>query len=254
VFSATVKGERVRARVGLGGLSKEYWTPWGAGLPGVSGGSNGTSAWVGAEYAPVRSTRLRIETRLTGRPWRSYHRELPDVRQRTTLGAETRVGGLGTLDVETRSGVESPPEPAGDEGDIDQSSDARPVSTRFRVSLRTEGQAPFTLACVKCVSRGPGGRGELYSLSARCDVGLGDTSLLSVGVASTTTDGSVPQVVQYEPALPGEFSLRSLNASGTRWYIRLKAGVSGSAGVSARVSGGPERGEYALGVSVDLKG
>lgn len=215
------------------------------GLPGASGGTNGTAGWVGAEYSPVRGVRLRVETLLRGRPWRSYHHELPDTRQHTTLGGTARIAGLGTFDLEVRTRNDGP-----DDGSPDGS-----TSWRKRLSLRTDGTSPLSITLLTATSESAGTvLGEMTMVSVRWDVGLGASSLLSVGATTVTRAGSVPPTVQYEPALPGEFALRTLNASGARWYIRLKASIFESTGISARFSGGPERGEYAFGVSLDVKG
>ncbi|MFH1502377.1 MAG: helix-hairpin-helix domain-containing protein [Candidatus Eisenbacteria bacterium] len=244
VAAARVAAGRLSARFGFGHLSSRYWLPAGGGIPGVSGGTNGTSGWLGVEYAPVRGARLRAELLIVGRQWRSYTRELPDTRERATVGATARVAGLGTLDAELRVRF----------GSADGGTAAE-TTTRTRLSLRTDGRSPLSVTVRRSTTGSEGLElGSLAAVSVRWDVGAGDGSLLSVGATTVASVGSASPEVQYEPALPGEFALRTLNASGTRWYIRLKVGVSESLGLSARVSGGPERGEYALGVSLDAKG
>ncbi len=263
VVAARVRRGSVRARFGCGHLSRGFWLPRGGGLPGVSGGQNGTCGWMGFEYEPVRSSRLRAEMLVSGRPWRSYHEELPDVRHRTTLGAEARVAGVGTFGAELRVRTDI----AGDDADGDDPQGEAPAggdethetgattATRVRLSLRTAGSDPLRVTFTTVTSTREGEElGRLRAISARWETSIGDRSLLSVGATSATSWGSVPAIVQYEPRLPGEFALRTLNASGARWYIRLKIGASGRMGISIRLSGGPGRGEYALGASLDLKG
>ena len=57
VVSALLREGRVATRVGCGHLSREYWAPLGGGLPGASGGTNGTSAWAGVEYRATDALR-----------------------------------------------------------------------------------------------------------------------------------------------------------------------------------------------------
>jgi hypothetical protein len=262
VVSGRVRSGRARARIGFGHLSREFWLPQGGGVPGVSGGANGTSAWLSLEFEPARGARLNAEFGVRGRPWRSYTNELPDVRRSAEIGCSVRVGGLGTLSAELRARRErsdcvSPDdetpevEPLGGPASESISESTR----RTRVSFTTDGDEPLSVAITNAVvSREETETGRSSAVSVRWDVGFGDAGLLSLGVTSSTVRDSAPRDVAYEPGLPGEFSLRALNASGTRWYIRLKAGVSSSVGLSARLSGGPGRGDYAFGFSLDLKG
>lgn len=240
---------RAYARAGCGHLSREFWLPQGGGLPGCSGGTNGTSGWVGAGYSPSRALSLRAEALVHGRPWRSYSSELPDVSERVTLGASARLAGLGSVDAEIR--VRSKTAASGEAGVGTRAE----TSSRTRVSVRTDGKSPLCVTIIRSVSECDGADlGTLIAVAARWETEVGGRSLITAGVTTATSRGEVAPVVLYEPGLPGTFALRTLNASGTRWYIRLKVGASERMGFTARLSGGPGRGEYSLGLSVDAKG
>jgi hypothetical protein len=76
----------------------------------------------------------------------------------------------------------------------------------------------------------------------------------SAGVTSIASKGSPPVTVKYEPGLPGAFSLHCLNASGTRWYIRLRSGLRSGAVLTLVVAGGPRSGHSEFGIAIEAGG
>ena len=245
VVSARLRQGRVAARVGCGHLSREYWAPMGGGLPGASGGTNGTSAWAGVEYRATDALRARADAVVAGRPWRSYHDDLPDTRQRVSVGAEVRLPSVGTLDYELRSNERS-----GGSGATEIAS-----NLRNRLTLRTRGPSRAVITLVRSRSlEGDQEVGRATALGARWESEMGERCLLSFGATSANISGQCERLVTYEADLPGRFALRTLNASGTRWYIRLTDAISEWAGLTGRISGGPTRGRLAVALSLDLKG
>ncbi len=245
VVSASARVGAATAHFGAGHLSRDYWTPTGGGVPGASGGSNATSAWIRVEHRLSRDLAWRAESLVRGRPWRSYHDELPDAGARALLGATWSVAGLGTLDGEVRVRTGAPG--AGDDGPE--------VTSRRRLSIRTVGPTPVVVNITSSrTSSGELKLGEITGIAARCDLSAGQNTLVSVGAASTTSSGEHDAIAQYEPGLPGDFALRTLNTPGARCYIRVEIGVSEQASLTVHISGCPGRDEYSLGVCIDTKG
>ena len=245
VAAVRFRGRTLSARAGCGHLTREFWVPSGGGLPGVSGGTNGSSAWLGVRLRPTRALAGRVSILLTGSPWRKYYHELPTRGERVTFGVEGDAPGIGTVDVEhrVRTSIEG----------VDETE--RNVSSRTGITLRTEGESGLVLSYIGSSTReNEEDVGSLSVVSLRWEIALGESSLLSAGASSVTRLGDPDPVLVYEPGLPGSFSLRGLNTSGTRWYIRLKTVLGEELGVSARLAGGPERGRVALGLCIDLRG
>jgi hypothetical protein len=92
----------------------------------------------------------------------------------------------------------------------------------------------------------------LRALGVRFERDLSTRAAVTVGATAASGRGSVRPTMTYEPGLPGEFGLSALNGSGTRWYIRVRAGVLDALGISARLSCGPERGRVELGMAIDV--
>ena len=123
------------------------------------------------------------------------------------------------------------------------------------MTLRTLGTAPVQVSAWRIDTLSDGGEdGSLLAASLRVDGTIGGGSSYVAGLTSVALRGDAPSLVQYEPRLPGEFGLASLNASGTRWYIRIQTGLPGGWGLSLRLSGGPERGQTRFGVGLDARG
>ncbi len=245
VVSARGRSGSLSARFGAGHLSRDYWVPLGGGVPFASGGSNATSAWVDVEHRTAPWLRWRVECVVRGRPWRSYHDQLPDTGARATVGATLKLKGVGTLDGELRVRTTDPGSPGVE----------RETSTRRRLSLRTAGRVPLVVAATSAGATTDAVElGRATSVEVRFDLPLGDRSLVSAGVAATTSWGRHDPVVYYEPSLPGDFSLHTLNISGSRCYIRVRTGVTEVTSLAARLSCCPARGEYSFGISIDMKG
>ncbi len=241
---------RGSSRVNLGGayLSRDYWVPLGGGVPGFSGGSNGVVGWVGAEYRAGSDWKAWAATRIARRPWRSYHSELPNGSASVTVGGELRTkrGWRVAVESKVRARTDS-------EGDPPVTVEG--IVRRVRVSLRTEGSVPVTVSGWRVTSFSDGREeGSLLAVALRIDGSVAGRSSYTAGVTSMTSQGTVPPLVQYEPRLPGEFGLSSLNVPGTRWYIRVRMGLRAGLGLSARLSGGPERGQTQFGLGLDARG
>ncbi len=128
-------------------------------------------------------------------------------------------------------------------------------STMAKATLRTSGHVPLVLFIVRESSGAVGTEeGAASAFGVRADIPMGASSAVAFGLTSVTERGDGDLIVQYEPSLPGEFALRSLNQSGTRWYIRVVSGLSERAAVTVRLSGGPDPGTMQFGVSVEAKG
>ena len=238
------------SRVSAGGayVSRDYWAPLGGGVPGFSGGSNGAVGWVGAEYRSGPDWKVWAATRIARRPWRSYHSDLPNGSASVTIGGEVRTKRNWRVAVESkvraRSGSEGDP-PATTEGTV----------RRTRVSLRTLGPVPVVVSAWRVTSLSDGREeGSLLAVCLRIDGNIAGRSSYTAGLTSMTSQGAVPPFIQYEPRLPGEFGLTSLNVPGTRWYIRVQTGLPGGLGLSVRLSGGPERGQTQFGLGLDARG
>ncbi len=237
-----------RVSAGAAYLSRDYWSPLGGGVPGFSGGSNGAVGWVGAEYRSGADWKIWAASRVTKRPWRSYHSELPNNSIAVTLGGELRTKRNWRIAVESKVRARSD-----SEGDPPVTREG--IVRRTRVSLRTEGSVPVTVSAWRVTSFSEGWEeGSSLAVALRIDGSIAGTSSYTAGLTSMISQGAVASFVQYEPRLPGEFGLASLNVPGARWYIRLKTGLPAGLGLSVRLSGGPERGQTQFGLGLDARG
>ncbi len=245
---AAVRARRGKAVVsaGLASLSRDHWSPVGGGAPGVSGGTNGTAAWLNLSYRLPGPHRVWVEARVARRPWRSYHLDLPDGSVVTTLGCELSAGTAG------RGTVEFKLKRSADEEGTPPESVERAVS-RLKLSFRTRGEAPAVVSLVRAGSSIRGvEEGRLLAVAARIE-GSALGCACSAGVTSVTRSGSLPAFVGYEPSLPGEFALRSLNASGVRWYIRVRRNLTPGFDIAARLGGGPGRASTEFAIGIDMR-
>jgi hypothetical protein len=238
------------SRLSAGGayLSRDYWVPLGGGAPGFSGGSNGAVGWLRAEYRSRANWEVWAAARVAGRPWRSYHSELPDGSVSLGVGGEFRTKRDWRIAAEskTRSRV-------GREGTLPAT--APTGESRTRVSIRTGGSVPLEVSAWRSASLSNGlEAGSLLAVALRIGGSLGGGTSYAAGLVSASLTGSAPTLVRYEPRLPGEFGLTSLNAPGTRWYIRVQTGLRAGWGLSARASGGPGRGTMQFGLGLDARG
>jgi hypothetical protein len=245
VLSARVRSGRAVARLGCGHLSPEFWSPLGGGVPAVPGGANGTAGWIGAEYGSTSSWRVWADVVVTGHPWRTYRSELPPSSRRTTAAVEVPLEGIGRLTVEARVKSETSSASATREGS----------STMTKAALRTSGRVPLVFFAVRKSSGAVGTEeGAASAFGMRADIPVGANSVVAAGLTSVTERGDGDIITQYEPSLPGEFAVRSLNEPGTRWYIRVVSGLSKRTAVTVRLSGGPDPGTMQMGVSLEAKG
>ena len=241
---------RGSSRVNVGGayLSRDYWVPLGGGVPGFSGGTNGIVGWVGAEYRAGSDWKAWAATRVARRPWRSYHSELPNGSTSVTVGGELRTKRGWRVAVESKVRARS-------DSEGDPPATVEDIVRRTRVSLRTGGSVPVTVSGWRVSSISDGrDEGSLLAVALRIDGSIAGRSSYTAGLTSMTSQGTVPPLIQYEPRLPGEFGLASLNVPGTRWYIRVQMGLRAGLGLSARLSGGPERGQARFGLGLDARG
>jgi DNA uptake protein ComE-like DNA-binding protein len=237
-------------RVSAGGayLSRGYWSPLGGGVPGFSGGSNGAVGWVGAEYRSGADWKVWAASSVTKKPWRSYHSRLPNGSAAVTVGGELRTKRNWRIAVESKVRARS-------DSEGNPPVTAAGMTRRIRVSLRTEGTVPVTVSAWRVASLSDGREeGSALAVALRIDGSIGGRSSYTAGLTSMISQGNVPSFVQYEPRLPGEFGLASLNVPGARWYIRLKTGLPAGLGLSVRLSGGPERGQTQFGLGLDARG
>jgi hypothetical protein len=237
-----------RLSAGCAYLSPQFWAPLGSGAPGVSSGSNGASGWVRADYRSGRAWRLWSSARVSHRPWRSYHSELPDGSASLEAGAELRTKRDWTITVRTRSRRRS-------------YSAGEPAATieeeqlRTSISMRTGGRTPLRLSASRSASRKNEEEiGSMLAFSMGLSEDMWTGASCSFGLTSAFSRGRAAPLISYEPGLPGEFSLTSLNGPGTRWYIRVQMGVRAGWGLSSRLSGGPERGDLEFGIGLDARG
>jgi hypothetical protein len=250
---AALAAARVRcggSRLSAGGayLSRDYWVPAGGGAPGFSGGSNGATGWLRAEYRSTADWKIWVGTRVTRRPWRSYHSELPDGAVTMTIGGEVRTMRGWRVAAESRTSSRRL-------SDGDPPLTAARAARRVRVSVRTGGSVPLDVSAWRVSSLCDGLEdGSLLAVALRIGGSLGSGTSYAAGLTSASLQGSAPSLVQYEPRLPGEFGLTSLNAAGTRWYIRVQTGLREGWGISARLSGGPSRGALQFGLGLDARG
>lgn len=247
LLAARVGAGNARFRFGLGRLSRDYASPLGRGLPGCSGGSNVTAGWLRAEYRAPRSWRAWAQLGARRRPWRSYHLELPDGGTDASLGAEFRLGGTARLSVEMRASER------GDENGEPAASTLR-VRTKTRIALTTEGETDTTIFVAKSAlseDEIPCATLSVFGIKIRRELFAGWSA--TCGATTVLADGTGQTIVQYEPRLPGEFGLETLNGSGTRWYILAQAALPSGAGLSVRLAGGPQRGEFEFGLGIDVR-
>lgn len=239
---------RARVHAGIASLARDYASPVGGGVPGFPGGSNGVSAWAGIAYRTRGGWKLACEILARARPWRSYYLELPDASTSVSANVETRLGRLGRITTSAR--VRSCRD---EEGDESLTVERRHVRTK--VAIRLGGRTPASVFVARNSSHlEDEEEGSVVAVGASGGVDIGDAAAVEVGVTAVVKTGSVRPEVQYEPRLPGEFGLRSLNASGTRWYIRVQTRGPLGAGVTVRAAGGPERGGTEFGVGIDARG
>jgi hypothetical protein len=129
------------------------------------------------------------------------------------------------------------------------------VSSRWDVRLRTNGAPRYSLRALRAlIVEENQETGSLVAFVVGTELDVTALVALDCGVAAAVATGDAPAVSVYEPRLPGEFGLGTLNASGTRWYIRGQAGLPGGACLSLRVAGGPGRERLELGIGLDIRG
>jgi len=233
-------------RLGAGYASRHYWAPLGRGFPGASGGTNGLSGWLRVAYGPRGRWSAWTEAVVSRRPWRSYLLELPDGALTLVTGAEIGLGRYGRAAIERRERVS-----AVEEGESNVTGEER--TRRTTLSLATRGSPSLAVRALRIESAIDGvEQGILRALGVRFERDLSPRAAVTVGATAASERGSVRPTMTCEPGLPGEFGLSALNGSGTRWYIRVRAGVLDALGISARLSCGPERGRVELGVAIDV--
>ena len=248
VACARVRSEGTKASFGFGYLSRDYWSPLGAGVPGFGGGSNGAVGWLRVDYRVAGGTSVWVEGSVAGRPWRSYHLELPDRSCALGGGATLSLDRLGRLLAETRLRSRAV-ETGTPESTCEES------IRKTRLELRTRGRPEIRLTAWR--TSGTLDRKETGTLSAagvRVTEELGERWSVAAGITAVATTGDVPAVVQYEPRLPGEFGLATLNTPGARWYIRAQAGLFSGVGLTFRLAGGPGRDRFEFAVGFDVRG
>jgi hypothetical protein len=235
-------------RAGFSYVARDYWSPLGAGAPGTSGGANGVAGWVGLEYGDRGRWRCWIDAVVKGRPWRSYNMELCDHGHGLTFGCSRSLGRAGRLLIETLSRSRSVEE--------DEPTRTAELSyRRTRIALTGKGEWPVSLALYSSASDLENVRvGELTGFGVSFDRDIAERCSIATGVVAVTRKGDIQAIALYEPGLPGAFSLRALNASGTRWYIRSQVGLLSRAALTARIGGGPRPGQIEIGVGIDVEG
>ncbi len=248
VACARVRFDGTKAAFGVGYLSRNYWSPLGAGVPGYGGGSNGAVAWLRVDYRATPTANVWIEGSVSGRPWRSYHLELPDRSCALGGGAALSIDRLGRLTAETR--VRSRTVETGTPESTDEES-----VRKTKLEFRTRGRPEVRLAAWR-ISETLGRRetGTLSAVGVRVTEELGERWVVDAGVTAVAETDDAPSVVKYEPRLPGEFGLATLNAPGTRWYIRAQAALFSGVGLTIRLAGGPGRDEIEFAVGFDARG
>jgi hypothetical protein len=235
-------------RLGYTHLSRDYWSPLGGGAPGFSSGTNGIAGWIGVAYRVAPGLKPWIRLAVAGRPWRSYSDDLPGGSRTWSAGVTMPVGRLGDLAAEVRERTS-----AADRGDPPRS--VEEVSRRLRATFRLSGGSPLTFLLEHATTSVLGvEEGAALALGVRAEVEIARTISLAAGVTQSARRGNARPLVQHEPSLPGEFGLRSLSDSGTRWYARVVAGLTLHHGLSLRVGGGPGRERLEIGVALDTRG
>jgi hypothetical protein len=259
VAAAKARLGRATAAFGVSHLARDYWSPLGGGAPGASGGTNGTGAWLRAEYRSGEGVKAWCEVAVSRRPWRSYLSELPDGRRCLSLGVERALGALGRCSVTLRETLRS----------TEGGEPVRSISEWSRLARadwRSVGEPGFSISVIRATalvdsvpgaSRADGGQavcGSALVVALRMETSLGERTRLDAGILGVSRRGDAPPIVQYEPRLPAEFGLVSLNAPGARWYARLRSGLCFGVGITARVAGGPEHGRVEVGIGIEAGG
>jgi len=241
-----MSADRARVRFGFARISKEYCAPLGAGAPHCSSGRNATVGWMTAEYRPSTRWSASLGGFVRGRPWRTYHLEMPPFSWELRAAWDCALGAGWRLRLSRDFRIES------DEQE-------EPPGTvlcrrvRTRVALRSRGSCPISISVSTADARvGGAASGDGIGVAASVTTDVGARAAVTLGLAVSAASGSAPTVGHYEPGLPGEFGPRSLNGSGTRWYIRGQKALCGDAVLTARLAGGPERGRLEFGVGLDL--
>jgi len=237
-----------RVRIGWAHADPEYEAPLGGALPGVSGGSNGNSVWIQGAVDLGRRLDVRASARARTQPWRGYAAELPEPSFRGAIGLDLDIARAGRVSVdltEVRS-LEEDGEPVATTSRTDRSSAA---------TFAIAGDPRVTLFAKTRTAASAGAEiGRVAVAGARVEVAIGEAFELSAGAAGVTKRGSVRPVVVPEPRLSGEFGLRSLNVSGTRWYIRVRGGLPAGIGAALRLGGGAGTSGVELGLGFDFAG
>lgn len=246
--AARIARGRARVHAGAARVSRDYTSPLGGGVPGYSGGTNGTSAWAGVAYRARAGWKLSAEMLVRRRPWRSYLLELPDRAVSLRASLTARLGRRGRLVVDARRRY------AQDE-EGDPASTVRRSLVRTGASLNSGGSSSCGLSVTRVVSLLENvEEGSLLALGVKAARDVGCSTSVDGGITSVVKTGNTPSLVRYEPRLPGEFGLRSLNASGTRWYIRVQVKGPFGSGLTFRLGGGPGKGRTEMGIGIDARG
>lgn len=245
LLSARARGGMATARGGFGYASRDFWMPTGQGVPCVSGGTNGAAGWLGVEYGSPSSWRIRSAVIVAGHPWRTYTSEMPPSSVRTSAAIEAPIEGVGRITLEARVRSVS----RSRECTVESSSSVA------KVALRTSGRVPLSIFAAAASSESEGSEeGAVSAFGVRADIAVASRAAVAFGLTSVTDRGRGGQLSQYEPSLPGEFAVRSLNAAGMRWYIRATSTLSAVMAATLKLSGGPEPGTWQAGLSIEAKG
>jgi len=249
--AARLSAASIRVRVGFARISKEFAAPLGAGAPHCSSGRNATVAWMTAEYVPSGRWGASLGGFVRGRPWRTYHLDMAPLAWEVRAAWDCVLGGGWSVRVSRATRVESDERDAAD-GDCDSDRTVLVRSVRTRVALRSRGSCPISLAVSSGDARSDDDAfGDNIGVAGSVTVDVARTAV-TLGLAVNAASGDAPGVGHYEPGLPGEFGPRSLNGSGTRWYIRGQQVLRNHVALTARLAGGPERGRLEFGVGLDL--
>jgi hypothetical protein len=249
-FLASVRARSggVQSSLGCGYQSESFRSPIGSALPGTSGGSNALAGWLRLSYTARGAWRIWGVARVTNHPWRTYHNALPEPSGLVELGTELNAHGLGRITfggrLRARSVEDGEPETTGREE----------VQTQWAV-FRASGARGLRLAVRRSVADLNGVRlGTAVSLSARSTMQLTEGVAVDFGAVTVASEGKSCGIPHYEPGLTGEMGLRTLNAPGTRWYIRARTIIFHSISVAARLAGGPSPGRLEFGIGLDVQG